>query len=621
MGYPRTIPGLYHQQVERFGDRVASYSKDLTTGRWRAFTWREGATDCHDTTYGLLALGVAPGDRVGVLSETRREWSGADMAVVCAGAVTVGVYPTSTAEQTGYILDHAKAALVFAEDADQLAKIESIRDQLPSLKTVVLFEGTGDTVRQTSGDDEPLRVLSLQDLMDVGRQQAAEEPNAYETRWRAVEPEDTAMLVYTSGTTGPPKGVILTHNNIYRTIEAVSEVLPARDDDVGVVFLPLAHSLQRVAGYAGIFNGTTGVFAERIDKIVDHMQEFKPTVQAAVPRIYEKIHAAIHSRVSDQPPRRQTIFRWAIDVGKQVAALQRKNQPVPIHLRVQHKAADRLVLSKIRGTFGGRVRYMVSGAAPIALELLEFFHACGIMVLEGYGLTETTAPATVNRLNDFKFGTVGKDLPICETKIAADGEILIKGDNVFKGYYLDEAATAEAFTEDGWFKSGDIGTKDRDGFLTITDRKKELIITAGGKNVSPANIENLIKSHPLISQCVVHGDRRKFLVALIALEPDELVHLARRLGVGAGDYTTLAAHTKVVGEVQLIIDGVNRDLAKYETIKYFRILEKELSVEDDLLTPTLKLKRRNISAMYGHLVDEMYATARQPRKRLGDIAR
>ncbi|MFT7624478.1 MAG: long-chain acyl-CoA synthetase [Myxococcota bacterium] len=607
--YPLTIPGLYHRQADRYGDRVMFYAKEPSTGGWTAHTWRQGLDECRAAVSGLVACGVKPGDRVGVLSETRREWTGADMAIVCAGAITVGVYPTSTPEQTAYVLRHAEARVCFAEDDDQLAKLEAIRDEVPTLERIILFE-EGETIARAD-------VLSLQELLDIGRARAADQPDEYERLWRAVQPEDLAMLVYTSGTTGPPKGVMLSHHNIYATIEAISSILPSRDDDLGVIFLPLAHSLQRVAGYAGMYQGTTGVFAERIDKIVDHMQEFHPTIQAAVPRIYEKVYARILGRVAEQPPRRQTIFKWAVDVGKQVAALKRQGKEVPIHLRAQFKAADKLVLRKIREVFGGRIRYMVSGAAPIGVELLEFFHACGILILEGYGLTETSAPATVNVTHDFRFGTVGKDLPICETKIADDGEILIKGDNVFSGYYKDPEATAEAFTEDGWFKSGDIGEKDADGFLKITDRKKELIITAAGKNVSPANIENLVKGDPLISHCVVHGDRRKFLVALISLDEEELPAIAKRLNVPLGDGVT--QHPRILGEVQLVLDRVNRHLARYETIKYFRILDRDLTVAEDHLTPTLKLKRRNISATWGHLVDEMYAGARTPGKRAGDM--
>ena len=613
--YPRTIPGLYHERVERFGDRVLCYSKDPTSRQWVASTWRESGAETRVLTCGLLGLGVKPGDRVGVLSETRREWSAADLAIVCAGAVTVGVYPTSTPEQCAYVLQHAETEVVFVEDRHQLDKLLAIRDQLPSLEKVVLFDEAG-------GIQNP-DVIGLQEIADAGVAYDAEHPDAFEERWRAVQPGDLAMLVYTSGTTGPPKGVMLTHDNIYATIEAVHQVLPSRDDDLGVVFLPLAHSLQRVAGYVGLYNGVCGVYAERIEKIIEHMQEFRPTVQAAVPRIYEKVHAKIHSRVEEQPPHRQAIFRWAVRVGREVSRLKRASQPVPLPLRVKHRLADKLVLRKIRDVFGGRVRYMISGAAPIALELLEFFHACGVTILEGYGLTETTAPATVNLPEDFRFGTVGRSLPLCEVKIVDDGEILIKGGNVFKGYYKDEAATAEAFTEDGWFRSGDIGEMDADGFLRITDRKKELIITAAGKNVSPANIENLVKSNPLISQCVVHGDRRKFLVALITIDPEELEQLARKLNISPAEIAAgkITEHTRVLGEVQLCIDRVNRELARYETIKYFRVLEAELSGEDDLLTPTLKLKRRNIEERYRHLLDEMYAMAKAPRMRPGDVAR
>ena len=609
--FKRTIPGLFHKQAQRYGDRVLCYAKDPTTQGWSASTWRQAHAECEALTAALIGLGVERGDRVGIVSETRREWAAADLAIVCAGGITVGVYPTSTPEQTAYVLNHAETAVCFVEDEEQLDKLLSIQDQVPSLSTIVLFEA--GAVKQSGA-------AGLHDLIEDGRIAAEQNPTLTAERWQAVEPADLAMLVYTSGTTGPPKGVMLTHNNVYATIEALLQVMPAREDDMGVIFLPLGHVLQRMASYAGLYAGSTGVYAERLDKIMDHMAEFKPTVQAAVPRIYEKIHAKIYNRVGDASPVRQKLFHWAVDVGREVSRRQRAGQSIGRLLETQHKAADRLVLKRIRDVFGGRIRYMVSGAAPIGMELLEFFHACGIPIMEGYGLTETSGPATINRQNEFRFGTVGRDLPICETKIADDGEILIRGDNVFTGYYNDEAATAEAFTEDGWFRSGDIGEKDAQGFLRITDRKKELIITAAGKNVSPANVENRVKGHhPLISQCVVHGDQRKFLVALIALDPDELQLMMRRMGV-AGSPVDAVSNTKVVGEVQLIIDAVNRDLARYETIKYFRILDKELSVADDLLTPTLKLKRRNIQAHYSDQIEAMYALAKVPKKRQGDLA-
>jgi len=611
---PNTIPELYHDSISRFGQRIASFHKDSITGSWEATTGHEGHASVVALANGLLSLGIKKGDRIGVLSETRLEWWLTDMASVCAGAITVGIYPTSTPEQSAYILNHAEIEVLFLEDRSQFNRIVEIADEVPSLKTFVLYEDAGLVSNKR-------KVLGLNDLLDLGEEWQEQHQNELAARQKKIKPDDVAMLVYTSGTTGPPKGVMLTHRNICETVESVADILPTRRGDLGVVFLPLAHSLQRVTGYAGLVTGSTGVFAERIDKIVDHMQQFMPTVQAAVPRIYEKIHAKILTRVHQSPPARQKIFKWALGIGRQVAKLKREHQQIPLPLRIQFKAADRLVMTKIREIFGGRVRYMVSGAAPISMELLEFFEACGIIILEGYGLTETTAPATINRLDNYRFGTVGQDLPICQTKIADDGEILIKGANVFKGYYKNPEATSEAFTEDGWFKTGDIGTKDAQGFVRITDRKKELIITAGGKNVSPANIENLVKSKSaLVSQCVVYGDKQKFLVALITLEPEELETLANKLGINPNNPDKLTQHAKIIAEVQLNIDATNRELARFETIKYFRILNNELSIEDDMLTPTMKLKRRNIYKKHQSLLDEMYKNASKKRIRAGDMA-
>jgi long-chain acyl-CoA synthetase len=607
-----TIPELYDLCTQRLQHQVASYHKE--DGRWIATTWATAKRDVDLLARGLIALGVKAGDRVGVLSETRVEWVACDMAVISVGAITVGIYPTSTAEQCAYILKHADVQVCIVENVEQLERLQAIHKQVPTLKKFVLIEGP-------KGASTRSKVINLDDLRARGEKHHSKYPSALEARKSAVQPDDLAMLVYTSGTTGPPKGVMLTHKNICATSYCVSEILPHETNEMTVVFLPLAHSLQRVAGYSGFVTGGTAVFAERIDTIVDHMQEFKPTIQPAVPRIYEKIHAKILGQVAQAPPVKQKLFQWAIDIGTQVARLQREKRLVPPHITVQHKLADKLVLKKLRDIFGGRVKYMVSGAAPIAVELLEFFQACGILILEGYGLTETTAPATINRVENFRFGTVGLDLPICETKIADDGEILIRGDNVFVGYYKNEEATQEAFTDDGWFMSGDIGEKDPDGFLRITDRKKEIIITAAGKNVSPANVENQVKaSNPLISQCVVYGDKRKFLVALITADPDELAATATRLNIAETIPEKLTQERAIVAEIQVAIDNANHQLARYQTIKYFRVLPKELSVEDNMLTPTLKLKRRNIYGTYQHLLDEMYDKSSRPqRTRLGDV--
>ena len=602
---PKTIPSLYHDRVRRYGDRIGSYYRDPTTGQWHSQSWSQAYERVRALANGLYSLGVQAGDRVGILSETRVEWVATDLAIVNVGAITVGVYATSTIDQTAYILKHAGVQVVFVEDWTQYTKVKEAAKKAKCVHTIVLIED-GERARSS-------QAMGWQSLIDQGIAHGQEHPEQYEQGWKAIEPDALAMLVYTSGTTGPPKGVMLTHNNIYRTIEAVADTLPT-DNDLGVVFLPLSHSLQRVAGYAGIYTGGTAVFAERLEKIVDHMREFKPTVQASVPRIYEKIHTKIMAQVEESSPAKQKIFQWAMDVGLQWSRLTRAKKRIPLHLQVQRRIADKAVLSKIRAVFGGNIRYMISGAAPISEELLEFFHACGVVILEGYGLTETTAPATVNRLENFKFGTVGQDLPICKTRIAEDGEILVKGDNVFAGYWKDEEATQEAFTDDGWFKTGDVGEKDADGFLRITDRKKEIIITAAGKNVSPANIEKLVRTAPLISQCVVHGDRRKYLVALISLEEEEVFSMADRLGITATGLAELLQHPTIVSEVQLIVDQSNRKLARYETIKYFRVLDNDLTVEDDLLTPTLKLKRRNIRARYEHLINEMYEGKRKLRQ-------
>ncbi len=615
-----TLPGLYHEQVARFGHRVSTYHLDGLTGRWLGTTWRDAHEQVYGLANGLLSLGVAPGDRVGIIADTRPEWCAADLAIVCAGAITVGIYPSSSGEQCRYILDHAEVQVLFVEDARQLEKlVAAVPDGLRHVRVIVTFDSLA--VRPALGEwrhedaAANLQCLDVAEFVARGLAWATAHPGAYDDRWRAIKATDLAMLVYTSGTTGPPKGVMLTHRNLVWTVQAQNQVLPLRDDDLGIVYLPLTHVFQRVANYGAMEAGATGVFAERLDKLGDHLREFRPTVMLGVPRVYEKIHQKILARVAEAPPRRQKIFSWAVDVGKRARVLEREGRPLPLPLRAQLEVAERVVFARVRDGLGGRLRFLVSGAAPIAVELLEFFHAVGLPVYEGWGLTETTGPATANRPGAVRLGTVGRSLQGCETRVAEDGELLVRGENVFAGYFRDEEATRAAFTEDGFFRTGDLGAIDAEGYVRITGRKKELIITAAGKNIAPNPIEEKVKAHSLISQCVVHGDRRKYLVALVTLDPDALLALATRHGLSLPT-SELVKHPRVVGEVQLAIDVANREFSRVETIKRFLVLDHELTPEDDLLTPTMKLKRQNIERRYANELESLYEAAGERRESL-----
>ncbi len=593
-----TIAHMTVAQQRRYGDRILYYY--YQDGKWLSASWRDGDERCQWIAGGLWKLGCRHGDKVAIISETRPEWSLIDLAVLNFGGVVVGIYAANTAEQVRYILEHSESRVVFVEDEQQLAKVQQFRAQLPQLEQVV-----GIDVEPTDGNEW----LGLKQLEQLSNE-VLEQPGWLDERLESVQPSDVATLVYTSGTTGPPKGVVLTHENLYEIADVAGRVMGLKESDVSVAFLPLAHSLQRVSSYAGMRAGVTGYYCPSLDRLPETWQEAHPTVLSSVPRIFEKVHTKIFNGLAEQPARRQKMFHGAMAVGRRYTDLIRRGRPVPWYLRLAYQACDRVIFSRVRAKiFGGRVRYLISGGAPISVELLEFFHAMGLLILEGYGLTETSAPATLNRPEAFRFGTVGQALPKTELKIAEDGEILIRGIGVFNEYYKEPEATAAAIDAEGWFRSGDIGQLDADGYLRITDRKKDLIITAGGKNVAPQNIENLLKTDPHISQVMVHGDKRKYLVALITLDDEEMAHWARENGREGLDMAALAKDEAVQTMVQQLVDSTNEQLARFETIKKFRILPEDLSVENGMLTPTLKVKRRNVEGTYSVLLEEMYDEA------------
>jgi long-chain acyl-CoA synthetase len=559
----RTAPELWRDVVRDAPDEPA-YLEETADG-WRPVSWAESAERVDELARGLLARGVRHGDRVAVLSRTRLEWILLDWAVMSIGAVVVGLYPTSSAKECEYILGHCEAVLAFAEDEEQTRKLVSIRGTLPSLREIIPF----DWLEKLEADGRLARHLQP-------------EP---------VGEDDLATLIYTSGTTGPPKGCMLTHRNLVTAAIRVVEGMH-QTGDVVLLFLPLAHSYGRLAHQAASHRGATVALVADVARVPEALAAVRPTVLPAVPRVYEKVHANTLGEIERAGGLQRRIGLWALGVGARTSRARREGSRVGGMLALQQRIADRLVFGKVRERLGGRLRVGVSGAAPLSTEVIEFFHALGVPVIEGYGLTETASSATVNEPGDFRIGTVGRPVEGAEVRLAEDGEILIRSDSVFAGYYKEPDATAEALTGDGWLHTGDVGEIDDEGFLRITDRKKDLIITAGGKNIAPQNLENALKASRFVSQALVVGDRRPYVTALVTLDEAELAP-------GGQEPREL---------VQALVDDVNRDRTRVEQIKRFAILPRDFSLEEGEVTPTLKLRRRVIHEHFADEIEGLYVS-------------
>ncbi len=560
-------------------------------GRWVDVGYGELRQVSRDIGKGLMALGVEAGDRVAILSNTRPEWTYADVGAIWAGAVVAPIYQTNSPQECRYVLEHSGARLVFCEDREQLDKLAKIRGDLPELEHVVSFQ-----------DADAAGTISLDELRERGEEIA---DGRLDERTSGLSDDDLATIVYTSGTTGDPKGCMLTHGNLVADIDMVLQRIETTAEDTYYVFLPLAHVLTRVVQFLALQRGATLAYWEGDPKkIINEVSELEPTLVPSVPRVFEKIHSVATSKAREAGGIKERLFDWATGVGRDLHdAEYRGERPSPL-LRAQHALADRLVLSKIRGLFGGRLRLALTGAAPIDPEILSFFGGAGVFLREGYGMTETSAVATLNTLDEFKPGTVGKPLPGCEVRIAEDGEVLMRGANIFKGYYRNEEATRETL-KDGWLHSGDLGEIDADGFLKITGRKKDLIVTSSGKNVAPSNIEAQLTNSRWISQAVVYGDRRPYLVALLTLDPEEAPKLAERLGVDS-DPAKMAEDERVREEIQKDVDRANQEFARIEQVKRFELLARELSQDEDELTPTLKVKRNVVYERHAEVFDGLY---------------
>jgi len=564
----RTIGQLWRQAVAADLDRPA-YLVEREDG-WEEVSWAEAGRTVDELANGLLALGVRKGDAFGILAQTTLEWALFDYALARIGAVGAAVYANSSPKDCRYVLEHSDAIGVLVEDEDQRAKI---------------------------ADVELRHVLTFADLDEVrarGRKHAAANPDALAEAEAQIGEEDLFTFIYTSGTTGPPKACMIRHRNYYEMATCIDRVPEfALGDDVMLLYLPLAHNFGRLMHLLGAHKGFTTAFCPDPLGDAEAMPAVRPTLLPSVPRLYEKVHTAVLAQFEQVHGPRRRLLDWALGVGRQVSELRQRGEAVPRGLALRHRVADRLVYSKIKNRLGGRLRLGVSGGAPLSKEIAAFFHSIDILIVEGWGLTECTTAASVNRPGRFRFGTVGPALPGFEVRVEEDGELLIRSETVFAGYYKDEQATREVLGEDGWLRSGDVGSIDADGFISITDRKKDILVTAGGKNVAPQNLENALKTSPLVSQALVLGDRRPYVAALITVDPAAADGLPPE---------------EIEQRVQAVVDGVNGELSRFEQIKRFRVLPRDFTAEEDEVTPTLKLKRRVVAEHFAREIEELYSS-------------
>ena len=589
----KTIADLLPLAVKKYGDKAAQRYK--VGDEWVDASYNELGEAVKEVGLGLIDLGIQPGDKVAILAHTRPEWTHACFGILTAGATLVTIYQTNSPEECQYVLEHSDSSAILVEDAEQLAKIREVEDQCPELEHVVVMDPEGAEL----GD-----AITLDQLRERGR---GRDESEWEARYQAVSPDDICLYIYTSGTTGPPKGCLLSHANYRAITDAVVEQSPLVEGDSSYLFLPLAHAFAILIQFATFELGAALAYWSRDPKmIIADITQVNPSFFPSVPRMFEKIYTLATSNIEDKEQLRQ-----AVQLGVKVRMMREAGEEVPEALQQGFDQAEEKLFKNVRGLFGTNMRECVTGAAPIAGEILEFFYAAGVPVMEGYGMTETSTSATVNRPegNNFRFGSVGKAQKDVVIKIGDDGEVLIKGPNIFQGYYKNEEATKETL-ENGWLHTGDLGRLDEDGFLYITGRKKDIIITAGGKNITPANLENGLKQNRWISQAVVIGDRRPYLVALLTLDPEEAPALAEQVGIEDADPAAMSQNEKVREEIQKAVDDVNSHVGPVEQIKRFEILDHDLSQETGELTPTLKVKRNVVHEKFADVVDRIYDAPR-----------
>jgi long-chain acyl-CoA synthetase len=563
-------------------------------GTWKPISTDELETSVRRLSLGFRDLGLKPGDRIAILSENRPEWVMADFAALCAGGVTVPIYTSLLPDQIRYIIEDSGAKIVVCSDRDLLGKVEAVRSALPSVEHIVLIEG-----------DPPARALAFSDVLERGARLEKASPGSFERAAEAVRPGDLASIIYTSGTTGLPKGVMLSHANFTSNVDSLTEFLDFREDDTVLSFLPLSHVLERTGTFLFVHTGPAIAYAESIEAVASNMLEVRPTLIVSVPRLFEKIYARVMDQVMAGSHLKRAIFVWALGTGKKYAAKVIARESIPMNLAFKRALARRLVFSKITARTGGRMRYFICGGAALSKDITEFFFALGLVVLPGYGLTETSPVLTANHPTASRFGTVGRTIPRVEIRIAADGEILARGPNVMMGYYKSEADTREVM-KDGWFHTGDIGRIDADGFLTITDRKKDIIVTSGGKNVAPQLVESLIQTSPFIANTVVVGSSRNFISALIVPDFEKLEAYARTQGIAFKDRAELCRRPEIIDFLLGEVNRVTTELASYERVKRIAVLDRDFDIDLGEVTPTLKIRRNIVEQKYSDVIESLY---------------
>lgn len=591
----QTIPELFLTGIREF-PRPDCFSYRDESGQYVDVSSEEALRRVMALRTGLKSLGVAPGDRVALLSENRIEWALADLGSLCAGAVTVPIYPTLMPDTIEFILGESEPVVVFVSTEEQAAKVHQIRERLPSIRDVISFERTGLP-----------DIMTLDKLKQIGQNLLEANPPAPRDQCVEVDKDSPCSIIYTSGTTGNPKGVVLSHWNFVSNVLNIKDQVPISSADKCLSFLPLSHVLERMGGLFTMLAVGAGIaYAERMDTVPQDIIDVQPTFLISVPRLYEKIYGKALATASAAGFPKKNIFFWARGIGIKMAQMKAEGQKPSGGLKFKYALADKLVFTKLRAKLGGRVQLMISGGAPLNMKINQFFNGAGLNILEGYGLTETSPILTANTFENFRYGSVGKAIAHTELKIAEDGEILARGPQVMLGYYKNEEATKEVLSEDGWFATGDIGKLDEDGFLFITDRKKDLIVTAGGKNIAPQPIENRYVADKYVVQTVVIGDRRQFLSALIVPNFETLEEFAAGKGIGAMGPTDLVRHPEVIGLFEGIMKKLNADLPGFSQIRKFTLLEREFTLDDGELTPTMKIKRFAINTKYKDIIDTMY---------------
>jgi len=567
-------------------------------GRYQPLSTEEFGRRVKHLCLGLKDLGIGKGDKVIILSENRPNWVITDYANLCLGAITVPIYTSLVSEQIKYIIDDSDAKAVVVSCEELWQKVEAVRPSLSKVRHYITFL-----------EKAPEGVLTLSQVMERGRKLDEQDPALFESLVKAVKPEDEASLIYTSGTTGLPKGVILTHSNFLSNVQSVSTIIDFSDKDVALSFLPLSHVLERMVTFTYIYKGCRIAYAESVETVGENLLEIRPNIMVSVPRVFEKIYAKVMDNVLASSTLKKRIFFWALKVGKEYGRRKLNKEAIPGGLQRKRNLAHKLVYSKIIEKTGGRVRFFVSGGAPLSKDIAEFFYALGLVILEGYGLTETSPVISANTFENIRLGTVGKAIPGVEVKIAPDGEILTRGPHVMKGYYKKEAETRESFEGD-WFRTGDIGHIDGDGFIVITDRKKDIIVTAGGKNVAPQPIENILKTNPYISNAIVIGDRRRFVCALIVPNFEKLEKYARSSNIPFAGRADLVRNEQVVNFLKAEVDRTTPNLAQYERVKRIALLDRDFEIEKGEMTPSLKVKRNIIEQKYKAVIDALYEQER-----------